>query len=59
MKCLNKNEFYPPWTIAFQPPQFDDQPTADRGNHVTQKESNSSFIVTVWTFVNIDNCEWT
>ena len=39
-EVLNKNDIYPPWTIAFQCPKFDVQPQTSRDNHVIEKKSS-------------------
>ena len=40
---LSNNEIYLAWTIAFQPPQSDDQPSANRDHSVTEKDSNQRY----------------
>ena len=40
-EALNKNDMYPPWTIAFQPPpKLDVQPETNRDNTVIAKKSS-------------------
>ena len=41
--ALSNNEIYLAWTIVFQPPQLDDQPSPDRHHSVFEKDSNKRY----------------
>ena len=41
--ALSNNEIYLAWTITFQPPQPDDQPSANRDHSVTENDSNQRY----------------